>query len=404
MRRITADERRARLGRRHHLAASARSTDVVEPARDIVAFHATDPASVYVSVWARTVDVAPAALTQALYDDRTLVRMLGMRRTMFVLPAGSLPMVQTGCSAAIGERERRRIVKQLADAGDPEGAAWLQATREATIAALEARGEALATELSVDVPGLRRKITYAEGKAYGGEVTMTSQVLNGLSADGLIVRGRPKGSWAGSQYRWAPVSTWFPEPPAVLGKEEAQVELVRAWLHGFGPGTVADVKWWTGLTLGEVRKALASIGVVEVELDGGGVGVVLPGDDEVVAAPEPWVALLPALDPAPMGWTERDWYLGEHRAALFDRSGNIGPTVWCDGRIVGGWAQYRSKRKGDPADGGIVFRMLEDVGAETLATVEAEAVRLREWIGDVRFTPRFRTPLERELIAQLTVS
>ena len=91
-----------------------------------------------------------------------------------------------------------------------------------------------------------------------------------------------------------------------------------------------------------------------------------------------------------MGWRERAWYVGEHTAALFDRSGNIGPTAWWDGRIVGGWAQRQ--------DGEITVRLLEDAGAEAAAAIAAEAERLREWIGPgVRITPRFRTPLEREL-------
>src|SRR5579872_6569345 len=94
--------------------------------------------------------------------------------------------------------------------------------------------------------------------------------------------------------------------------------------------------------------------------------------------------------PAAMGWRERAWYVGEHTAALFDRSGNVGPTVWWDGRIVGGWAQR--------PDGEIAVRLLEDAGAEAAAAISAEAQRLQAWIGpDVKITPRFRTPLEREL-------
>jgi hypothetical protein len=103
------------------------------------------------------------------------------------------------------------------------------------------------------------------------------------------------------------------------------------------------------------------------------------------------VALLPALDPTVMGWSGREWYLGPHGPALFDRSGNPGPTVWLDGRIVGGWAQRQV--------GEIAYRLLEDVGADGVAAVEAAADRLSTWLGKVRVTPRFRTPLERELIA-----
>ena len=40
-----------------------------------------------------------------------------------------------------------------------------------------------------------------------------------------------------------------------------------------------------------------------------------------------------------MGWKERSWYLGPHAPDVFDNVGNVGPTIWLGGRIVGGWAQ-----------------------------------------------------------------
>ncbi|MGH3645920.1 MAG: winged helix DNA-binding domain-containing protein, partial [Micromonosporaceae bacterium] len=195
-------------------------------------------------------------------------------------------------------------------------------------------------------------------------------------------------SWISSQYRWSPLDRWLPaglgEQPAV----DARTALIRAWLERFGPGTVADIKWWTGFTLAEVRAALTRLDPVEIDL-GGTPGVLLPSDLDPVAAPEPEVALLPALDPTPMGWQQRDWYLGVHKESLFDRSGNIGPTIWWDGRIVGGWAQR--------TDGELAYRLLEDIGADAAAAVEKAAGQLAAYIGPVRFVPRFRTPLEREL-------
>jgi hypothetical protein len=93
-----------------------------------------------------------------------------------------------------------------------------------------------------------------------------------------------------------------------------------------------------------------------------------------------------------MGWADRGFHLpAEHRAALFDRAGNIGPTVWWNGEIVGGWAQR--------ADGEPVRRLLSDIGRDATTAIEAEASRLSEWVGETRITPRFRTPLERELTA-----
>ena len=155
-------------------------------------------------------------------------------------------------------------------------------------------------------------------------------------------------------------------------------------------GPVSDLQWWGGWTGGQTKAALAALATVEVALDGQP-GVALADDLEFPAAIPPVASLLPALDPTPMGWQARDWFLGQHRAALFDRTGNIGPTVWWEGRVVGGWAQR--------ASGEIALRLLEDIGADGADAVSGQAARLEAWLGANRVTPRFRTPLERELSA-----
>jgi hypothetical protein len=238
------------------------------------------------------------------------------------------------------------------------------------------------------VPELREQILFGEGKKWEGRQGVSTRVLFLLAAQGRIVRGRPLGSWTSTQYRSAPMTTWLASASAAPALEVAQAELARRWLRAFGPAPLADLKWWTGWTSAEVKRALASLTPVEVDLDGVP-GLALGDDLGPVPAPDPWVALLPPLDPTVMGWSQRGWFLGAHGPALFDRSGNAGPTVWADGRIVGGWAQRK--------DGEIAVRLLEDVGAEVIAAVGAEAERLGTWLGHLRFTPRFRTPLEREL-------
>jgi hypothetical protein len=84
--RIDADERRARLARRHRLATESRAEDPVETTRALVALHSTDASSVFLSTRARTAAFMPSDLEDALYEERTLVRMLGMRRTLWVVP------------------------------------------------------------------------------------------------------------------------------------------------------------------------------------------------------------------------------------------------------------------------------------------------------------------------------
>ena len=388
VRTISVKERRARLARRHHLASSARTDDVAAIARDLVGLHSTDPATVFLSAAARMRHPAVAPVEAALYDDRVVVRTLCMRRTMFVVPVELVPVVQAGCTDALVAGERRRTVGMFEQDGVKDAGRTVRALERATLAAIEEHGEITGAELGRSVPGLDRKILVGRGTSWETAVGATTRVLFLLATEQRVVRGRPRGSWTSSQYRWSPMSAWLPDELSTWRADEARVELITRWLRSFGPATIADIKWWTGLTVAQVRKALAGIDVTEVDLDGTA-GLVLADDVAPVRTPPPWVALLPGLDSTTMGWKQRDWYLGDHGPALFDRSGNGGPTVWCDGRVVGGWAQRRS--------GEVVHRLLEDVGREAGEAVEAEAARLTEWLGDVRITPRFPAPLQMEL-------
>jgi hypothetical protein len=390
MRRIGAAERRARLGRRHHLGDGVRADHPARVAAGLVALHATDPATVHLSALARMDGGDVATVEAALYEERSLVRMLGMRRSVFVVPVGLAPVVQAACSRAIATVQRRRLVAELDSAGvaaDPAG--WLADVEESVVAALRARGEATAAELAADEPRLRTPLTMAVGKPYEAVQYVTTRVLFQLAVDGRIIRGRPRGSWTSSQYSWAPIESWLPGGMPELDTGPARVELARHWLAAFGPAPLSDLKWWTGLGVGEVRKALSALDPVEVDLGGGRTGLVLPDDVGPVDPPEPWAALLPGLDPTAMGWHRRDWYLGEHGAQVVDRTGNIGPTVWWSGRVVGGWTQRKS--------GEVVHRLLEDIGAEGAAAVETAAAAVTERIGAARVTPRFPAPLDREL-------
>jgi hypothetical protein len=389
VRRIGVEERRARVAQRHRLGSANRTGDVVEAVRSVVALHSTDPVTVFLSAWARTSGFLPADLERALYVERTLVRMLGMRRTLFVVPHDLVSAVDAGCATAVASQERRKLERFVAETGlsdDPP--AWVEAASAAALDALGSRDGGFASELSGDHPLLAQRIRIGSGTRWETEVGAASRILLLLGAEGKIVRDRPRGSWVGSQYRWVPVGRLG--PLARLEPADARAELLRRYLAAFGPVTEADIRWWTGWTAGDARGALADVEHAQVDLDGA-TGLVLTDDLGSEPASEPTAALLPPLDPTVMGWKEREWYLGPHGEAVFDRNGNAGPTVWWGGTIVGGWSQRR--------DGEVVYRLLEDVGSEAERAVESEAERLATWLGDVRVTPRFGTPLQRELSA-----
>ena len=377
MRHIPDSERRARLARRHALSPEHRAADAESATRAVAVLHATEPATVYLSIRARADQVAVADVDRALYEDRTLVKQLAMRRTLFVFPRDLLPAAWGSASARVAQALAARLVKEIEGAGlARDGAAWLEEAKAAVLATL-AHGAALtAQELREQVPALAGRLELAPGKPYGTNVPVAPRVLTQLGVEGRLVRGENAGHWRLSKPRWTRMTDWLGDVPPAAKADEGYAELVRRWLGAFGPGTEDDLVWWLGSTKTAVRSALAALGAVEVSLDGGGTGWVLPDDLDPVEDVEPWAALLPVLDPTVMGWKHRDFYLDPHGPALFDRNGNAGTTAWWDGRVVGCWVQD---------DSGVVeVRLLERLPRAATAALAAEADRLTAWLAGVR--------------------
>ncbi len=380
---VTDVERRARLGRRHALAAPVASPEAATEA--LAVLHATEPATVYLSLWARVSGLAVSDVDRALYDDRTLVKQLAMRRTLFVFPRRLLPAAWGSASARVARAQATRLAKEIESHGIArDGAAWLEGAREAVRELLADGVPRTAQELREKAPLLDTRIEVGAGTRHAATVAVAPRVLTQLGLEAEVVRARNTGHWRVSRPQWARMSDWLGESPSPTGAEEGYAELVARWLRSFGPGTEADLVWWLGATKTAVRRALADVGAVEVALEAGDTGWVLPDDLDEEPPLEPWAALLPVLDPTVMGWKQRDFYLGPHAGRLFDRNGNAGTTVWWDGRIVGCWVQ-------DP-EGVVQPLLLEAVPAAGRAAIDELALRLTRWLDGVRIGTVYPSP------------
>ena len=178
MRKFTAEERRARLAIRHHLAPRSRIKSATEVARDLVGLHSTDPATVFVSAWARMKNADVEGIERELYGDRSLVRVLVMRRTAFVLPPDMAAIALAACSRSVGRVQRNQLVKWIEQAGmAKDGAGWLRKLEESTFTAVAARSHATAAQVSADVPLLQQALVVAEGTRNEARVNLGSFVL-----------------------------------------------------------------------------------------------------------------------------------------------------------------------------------------------------------------------------------
>lgn len=360
----------------------------MQAASDLLAVHATDAATVYLSLLARCRDATLASVAAAMYTQRRLVRLMAMRRTLFVVAADDVPVIHHAAAVGVAATMRKRLLQQLATIPTdppvgPDVVGWLAEVERGVERSIAARKQAAADVLSSDEPRLRTALLPTTDKSYDVRRTLTPQILALMAAEGRLVRSAPRGTWTARQHLWEPATTWWPD--GIADVPAADVRLVERYLHRFGPATVTDVQWWTGWTLGATRRALAALDVVDV-----GCGLVLaddaePGDN----APAEVAALLPALDSTAMGWKKRAWYLPEQWRLLYDRNGNVGPTVWWAGEVVGGWAVRR--------DGTVATRLVSDRGRAAVRAVAEAVERLHPRLEGAVVSAAFPTPTEREL-------
>ena len=389
MRVIDVQERRARLAERHRLLPGCRTDDLPRLVEDLVGLHSSDPVTVYLSAAVRMRTPALAAVSAALYEDRSLVRHHAMRRTLWVATPAVVRVVHAAATRLLVGPERRRTLAMLAASGvaDPED--WLAGARNLVLEDLETHGPSTARDLGRRVPALARPLALASATQEQPTQAAHTRVLLNLGFAGDVLRVAPTGSWVNGAYRYAVASAWL---PGGLGEQDAapaEAALADAYLRRFGPASALDLQWWAGWTKGTTTRALGACGAVPVQLEQGR-GWLAAGDEGAPAA-EPWVAALPGLDPTTMGWKERDWYLPAAAADAFDRNGNAGPTLWVDGRVVGAWAQAR--------DGRLVTHWFEPVPAARREELAERLAALAAVIGDTRFSVRFPGRIQPRLLA-----
>jgi len=185
----------------------------------------------------------------------------------------------------------------------------------------------------------------ARRRLHGGRLERR-ELLAAFAADGLDVAGQ-RGAHLLVRLAQSGVAvlagkdTWtllddHVTAPRRLDRDTALREVARRFLTARGPATDRDLAWWTGLTLTDVRAAIADVADEFESLELGGTRYLLrPGLAEAAAG----VHALPGFDEYLLGYTDRRAPLAGRPLSDVVPGGNgmFLATIVVDGRIVGTW-------------------------------------------------------------------
>lgn len=346
---ISWSEVSARRLERQALSAplkGGRPADVVEA---MCGAHAQVLSAAELSVGLRLDGLTRTGVREALWTERSLVKTFGPRGTVHLLPTRDLPM-WTGALSAIPSSPSpfREDVRM---------------TPEQTEAVIEAISDALAdAELTVDE--LTEAIVERAGP-WAGDLVMPAfqtmwprwrQITHLAAHRGALCFGTNKGRKATytNPHRWLP---GFKPADA----RTALAELLRGYLHGYGPATPQHFAQWLAAPKKWSAELFESMGeeLEQVEVDGS-IAWQVAGDTGTTARPQ-GVRLLPYFDAFTVGSHPRSLlYPGRAAERALTPSGQAGnfPVLLIAGTVAGVWHQRRSGRKLD-----ITVEPLEDLTA-----------------------------------------
>lgn len=308
---------------RHHLGTPWEPASVESLAADLVGLVAADPATPHFSMAARLQDFDATALDRALDERRSLVRIRCMRGVLYAVRRDMVPVVHAAST--------RQVVRWARDFARMRGVSPADYERVSS-SVLDA---------CADEP-----LTTAELRARLDPRVDLAAVVTLMCAEATLLRCAPRDGRFGRATTYAPFASELPD--VVLGRvseDDARAALLRAYVRGFGPVTVRDAAWWTGMDAKRVRRAFDALEdeLVDIGFEGGeGTWLMHAADVEELERATitggPHVALLPALDPLVMSYTDRSRFVSdEMRPFVFDAARNVAPVVLVDGRVAGVW-------------------------------------------------------------------
>ena len=300
------------------------SAPTIEQAlRDVTAVYSTQPTAP-LALLARCRTMGRADLGR-LDTARAVVRLAGMRGTIFLMPRDLAPAIVGATTVPIEKQGRR-----LAYAGvDLDAYARLKA-HILEIAKEPVTPDELKTALGDDLPA--------------GVKLMS--VVRLIALENLILRLTLDGSLRKGDMRYVATESWLGEPIQPTDPAAGLAVLARSYLSGYGPARVEDLAWWAGVSKRRATDALTTVESVDL-----GDGLLLPARDEdafhATAPLDPdALAILPKWDAYTMGHAPdgRARFVAEaHRPLAYSQGGGGTlpgdgfPLILRDGVAVARW-------------------------------------------------------------------
>jgi hypothetical protein len=313
---------------RHHLVDRAAPADLARVAGELCGLHAQVFSLAELSLWARIDGLPRDAVSEALWTDRSLVKLWAMRGTLHVFPTAELGW----WLAALATLPRRFGNIDVAD---------VEAITEAVGRALDGR-ELTREELANEVERLTGSPEYAEwvGSSWGW-------ALKAAAFKGLLCFAPS----VGTKVRFTSPASWIREPLDRPAQVDGLREVARRFLSAYAPAAPEDLAhWWMeGRSARRAAPMLDALGdeAAQIAVEGQPLLALAADLPELSStSPRNVARLLPAFDPWVIVMVRRPPMIDlQHVGRVYRQQGWVSPVILVNGRVVGVWSHKRKGRR-----------------------------------------------------------
>ncbi|MDI1463566.1 winged helix DNA-binding domain-containing protein [Catellatospora sp. KI3] len=240
--------------------------------------------------------------------------------------------------------------------------------------AVLARGDEVLVAALSGGPQLTRKDLVPHLAAAGlptGNLAVTHLAMH-AELEGLICSGAPQGK----QQTYALLADRAPDA-WVLDADQALAELTLRYFTSHGPATAKDFRWWSSLTLADIRRGLDLVGDRLHSLTADGLTYWFAGSPPEAVPDRPVVHLLQGYDEYIVGYSESKFLLdlAKRGGSRLDRPAANG-VLLVDGQFTGHWRRTVTRR-----DVAFDLEVYAELGPAEHAALQATADRHGRFLG-----------------------
>ncbi len=354
---------------RHHLLEPAPAEKALEVVDDILGLNAQGALNSQLSLWCRTEGLDPSYIQRALYEDRSLVRSWLMRDTVHIIPSRRLALFRRSLEYSLMLEWNRWTVKT----GRKENPTSWEPLYPKVLTALE--GEPLTLNQIMDELGWMGR--EAKGKLH--------RLVREMSLRGLLCNAASSGPWHhNTEHTFTRIDTWLQNiVNETIDEEEARETLAVKYLRAYGPASVSDFAYWTGMRVREAKPIFDSMPEATVEVgvrDQRAKLLILEEDADSLmksGSAADSVRLLPKFDALIMGHKDKSKFIDpDARKRVFLPTAEVSATLLLNGFVQGVWNIKRDKKSWK-----MTISPFREISEEEVERIEEELERMRDFTG-----------------------